>query len=41
MVCVTSTLCGDGDSSVYPTLKAGWGYAIEKQECANHALKYF
>jgi len=35
---------GDGDSSVYPTLVAGvpgWGYAIEKQECANHALICF
>jgi len=29
---------------VYPTLVAGvpgWGYAVEKQECANHALKCF
>ena len=35
---------GDGDSSMYPTLVAGvpgWGYAIEMQECANHALKCF
>jgi len=35
---------GDGDSSVYPTLVAGvpgWGYAITKQECSNHALKCY
>ena len=35
---------GDGDSSVYPTLVAGvpgWGYAITKKECANHALKCY
>lgn len=35
---------GDGDSSVYPSLVAGvpgWGYAITKQECANHALKCY
>jgi len=35
---------GNGDSSVYPTLVAGvpgWGYAITKQECANHALKCY
>ena len=35
---------GDGDSSVYPSLVAGvpgWGYAINKQECANHALKCY
>ena len=35
---------GDGDSSVYPSLVAGvpgWGYAISKQECANHALKCY
>lgn len=35
---------GDGDSSVYPTLVAGvpgWGYAITKLECANHATKCY
>ena len=35
---------GDGDSSVYPTLVQnvpGWGYAIEKLECANHACKCY
>jgi len=35
---------GDDDSFMYPTLVAGvprWGYAIEKQESANHALKCF
>ena len=33
---------GDGDSSVYPTLlqnAPGWGHAIQKLECANHACK--
>ena len=34
---------GDGDSSVYPTLISSvpWGYAIEKMECANHAVKCY
>ena len=35
---------GDGDSSVYPTLLTtvpGWGRAIEKMECANHACKCY
>ena len=35
---------GDGDSSVYPTLfqnVPGWGYAIKKIECTNHACKCY
>ena len=35
---------GEGDSSVYPTLLQyvpGWGYAIKKIECANHACKCY
>lgn len=35
---------GDGDSSVHPTLLQnvpGWGYAIQKLECANHACKCY
>ncbi len=35
---------GDGDSSVYPTLiqrVPGWGHAITKLECANHACKCY
>ena len=35
---------GDGDSSVHAQLisgVSGWGYAIQKQECANHAVKCF
>ena len=35
---------GDGDSSVYPTFMQsvpGWGYAIKKLDCANHACKYY
>ena len=35
---------GDGDSSVYPTLiqkVPGWGHAIRKLECANHACKCY
>ncbi len=35
---------GDGDSSVYPTLLQGvlgWGYAIQKVECAIHACKCY
>ena len=35
---------GDGDSSVYSTLiqsVTGWGHAIKKLECANHACKCY
>ncbi len=35
---------GDGDRSVYPTLLTsvpGWGHAIKKLECANHACKCY
>ena len=35
---------GDGDSSVYSTLiqsVGGWGHAIKKIECANHACKCY
>ena len=35
---------GDGDSSVYPNPIAkvlGYGYAIRKIECANHATKNY
>ena len=35
---------GDGDSSVHTTLISGvpgWGHAITKQECANHAVKCY
>ena len=35
---------GDGDSSVHSTLLQnvpGWGYAIKKLECANHACKCY
>ena len=35
---------GDGDSSVHTTLISGvpgWGHAIAKQECANHAVKCY
>ena len=35
---------GDGDSSVHAQLISGisgWGYAIQKQECASHAVKCF
>ena len=35
---------GDGDSSVYPSLiqrVPGWGHAIRKFECANHACKCY
>ena len=42
-VCYTRFV-GDGDSSVYPTLLQnvpGWGYAIKKLECANHACKCY
>lgn len=35
---------GDGDSSVHTTLiqrVPGWGHAIKKLECANHACKCY
>ena len=35
---------GEGDSSVYPTLLQnvpGWGFAIKKLECANHACRCY
>ncbi len=35
---------GDGDSSIHPNLITGvpvWGHAIEKSECANHAIKCY
>ena len=35
---------GDGDSSLHSTLTAGvrgWGHAITKQECVNHAVKCY
>ena len=35
---------GDGDSSVHATLISrvlGWGHAITKQECTNHAVKCY
>ncbi len=35
---------GNGDSSVSPTLLTsvpGWGHAIKKLECANHACKCY
>ena len=35
---------GDGDSSVHTMLisgVSGWGHAISKQECANHAVKCY
>ena len=35
---------GDGDSSVHTTLisgVSGWGHAISKQECTNHAVKCY
>ena len=35
---------GDGDSSVHTVLisgVSGWGHAISKQECANHAVKCY
>ena len=37
-------IIGEGDSSVYPTLiqkVPGWGHAIRKLECANHACKCY
>ena len=35
---------GDGDSSVHTAIISGvpgWGHAITKQECANHAIKCY
>ena len=35
---------GDGDSSVFPTLRETvpiWGFDIQKVECANHACKCY
>ena len=36
-------LIGDGDSALYSTLISSvpWGYAIEKIECVNHAVKCY
>ena len=34
----------DGDSSIHPThvqIVLGWGNAIKKMECANHACKCY
>ena len=42
-VCYTWFI-GDGDSSVHTTLLQsvpGWGFAIKKLECANHACKCY
>ena len=39
-----TTFIGDGDSSTHPNLITGvpgWGHAITKKECANHAIKCF
>ncbi len=39
-----TTMIGDGDSSVYPSLiqnVPGWGHCIQKLECANHSCKYY
>ena len=39
-----TTVIGDGDSSVYPTLieqVPGWGHCIRKLECANHTCKCY
>lgn len=39
-----TTFIGDGDSSTHPNLITGvpgWGHAIEKLECANHAIKCY
>ena len=39
-----TTFIGDGDSSTYLSLIAGvpgWGHAIKKCECANHAIKCY
>ena len=39
-----TTFIGDGDSSTHPNLITGvpgWSHAIEKLECANHAIKCY
>lgn len=39
-----TTVIGDGDSSVYPSLiqqVPGWGHCIRKLECANHVCKCY
>ncbi len=39
-----TTVIGDGDSSVYPSLiqqVPGWGHCIKKVECANHICKCY
>ncbi len=39
-----TTVIGDGDSSVYPSLiqrVPGWGHCIRKMECANHVCKCY
>ena len=39
-----TTVIGDGDSSVYPSLiqqVPGWGHCIRKLECANHCCKCY
>ena len=39
-----TTFTGDGDSSMYSNLVTqvpGWGHAIQKVECANHAVKCY
>ena len=39
-----TTFTGDGDSSVHVSLITGvpgWGHAIRKMECANHAIKCY
>lgn len=39
-----TTFIGDGDSSVYASLVTQvpvWGHAIQKAECANHAIKCY
>ena len=39
-----TTVVGDGDSSVYPSLVQRvpcWGHCIRKLECANHSCKCY
>ena len=39
-----TSFIGDGDSSVHVSLVTGvpgWGHAIHKMECANHAIKCY
>ncbi len=38
---IATQFVGDGDSSVYSTVLPGWGHAIKKLECANHACKCY